>query len=512
MESEQNNLASRGRKVSPDGAFNLGIPSRLHLAIALAVLVIIAVYAWFVSFGTWTVWPTRTTVYQQLANSFADGQLYLKRTPDAALLALENPYNPKARAGYSYPQDASLYDGKYYYYFGPVPALMLMAVTSVWTAADIGDQYIAFAFLVGLLIVQTLFLVWLWYRYFRGLAQWTLLPGILFVGLAAPFCWNLTQASVYIAASTGAQFFFLLGLYLGIRALEGDAIRKTALAAAGISWALALGCRLTQILPIGFGVILLALLLVRKFKLTHAPSDILTGAVLLAAPIALGLAGLAWYNWARFDSVFETGLYYQLAGPYLQKNYDVLFSSRYILPNMYDYFVMRPGVINAFPYLESLHGYGSIKFAHLDLPRLYYEGQITGLIYTTPFVLFAGIPFIASMWRSSSAETQQPNRVSAGVPYHWTVAGLLGSFLLGFATLAPFFWVLTRYLVDCVSPLLLLSVAGFWQGDQELAARSWSRSFYRVIGAALFVTSIVVGNLLAIYASAMQAQKFDAGF
>ncbi len=30
--------------------------------------------------------------------------------------------------------------------------------------------------------------------------------------------------------------------------------------------------------------------------------------------LAVGLAVLAWYNWARLDSIFETGFSYQLAG------------------------------------------------------------------------------------------------------------------------------------------------------------------------------------------------------
>ena len=62
--------------------------------------------------------------------------------------------------------------------------------------------------------------------------------------------------------------------------------------------------------------------------------------IALGLPLVFGMAILGWYNWQHFNSVFETGYSYQLAGPYLQKYSHVLFSPLYLLPNLYNYLLM----------------------------------------------------------------------------------------------------------------------------------------------------------------------------
>ena len=63
--------------------------------------------------------------YEQQFDAFFKGQLYLDFAPDQRILALENPYDPAARAetGAWYPWDRALFDGKYYSYFGIAPLL-----------------------------------------------------------------------------------------------------------------------------------------------------------------------------------------------------------------------------------------------------------------------------------------------------------------------------------------------------------------------------------------------------
>jgi hypothetical protein len=64
--------------------------------------------------------------YEYLAEGFARGHTYLSVDPDPELLALRDPYDSNANTGHKL-WDASLYRGKYYLYFGPAPAVLMMA-------------------------------------------------------------------------------------------------------------------------------------------------------------------------------------------------------------------------------------------------------------------------------------------------------------------------------------------------------------------------------------------------
>ncbi len=94
---------------------------RFYLAAATLSGFIIIVYIWFVSTGLWISWPNETSYYDLLATAFSHGQLAVDLQPDPALLTMENVYEPGNREGIPVLWDASLYNGKYYLYWGPLP-------------------------------------------------------------------------------------------------------------------------------------------------------------------------------------------------------------------------------------------------------------------------------------------------------------------------------------------------------------------------------------------------------
>jgi hypothetical protein len=67
-------------------------------------------------------------LYALLTYAFLAGKTSLPVEPDARLLALPDPYRPAAPYRI---QDASLYKGKYYIYFGPTPAIILLYHTNL---------------------------------------------------------------------------------------------------------------------------------------------------------------------------------------------------------------------------------------------------------------------------------------------------------------------------------------------------------------------------------------------
>lgn len=475
--------------------------SRLTLLLALvSALAVVTCYVWFISYGSWNTWPGRTDDYDQLASAFQHGNLALEMQPDPALLALPNPYNPNKRAGINYPLDFSLYEGKYYLYFGPVPALFLLIFKELG-AGPIGDEVLAFLFICGIFIAQALLILQLWNHFFRQIPAWLVPLCILFSGLISPWPWMLTEARVYEAAGAGAQFFFLAGLFFLLAALPGATASPTKLFLAGSAWALALGSRLTQALPVGFLSLLLAVFFIRDFDRNRSWANFLVPLASFGLPLAAGIFLVGGYNWARFGSVLESGFSYQLTLHYIQQYRDVLFSPRYLLPNTYDYLLMPPRVLSGFPFLQPIPGTGNMLFNWITLPDIYNVRPVTGLVFTTPFILFAGIPvmnLLLTKWSKPASDQ-----------FHWLTVGLAGAFLVGFAALAGFFWVATRYISDVTPPLILLAVAGFWQGYCALSGRPLLRGFYLAAGIGLMGLSLVVSTLVTFSARSEIYQAFN---
>ena len=103
-------------------------------------------YVFIVTAGRFTVWPTWNTNYDLLAEGFRSGHLYLARAPDPALLAKANPFDPAGgRSGSGTP---ACYDGHYYLYWGPLPAVAIAIVKTVFRIrGTVGDQFPLFAVL-----------------------------------------------------------------------------------------------------------------------------------------------------------------------------------------------------------------------------------------------------------------------------------------------------------------------------------------------------------------------------
>ena len=70
--------------------------------------------------------------YEYMVDGFLSGHLYLSLPPPKELLALPDPYDPTQNIRYRL-WDVSLYQGKYYLYYGPTPALLLMLPWKVVT-------------------------------------------------------------------------------------------------------------------------------------------------------------------------------------------------------------------------------------------------------------------------------------------------------------------------------------------------------------------------------------------
>lgn len=480
-------------------------PSTLLASTGIAL--VIAGYIWFISFGHWTSWRNTTDFYDQQASAFAHGSLSLEKEVNPALLALKNPYNPNEREAVDYPLDFSLYDGKYYLYFGPVPALLLVT-PKLFGAGTIGDQYLVFIFVTGIFIFQSLLIIEIRRQFFPQIPGWMPAVCVLFCGLIAPTGWILTEARVYEAAVASGQFFFLAGFYFNLKVLNNRASLPGQFLLGSILWAFSVGSRLPLALPIGFMCLLITFQCLREAAKTKSFSEAISSILSLGLPLAMGMAILGWYNWARFGSVLETGWYYQLSTPDLQRYSGKLFSKLYILPNIYEYFAARPKLLEVFPFLQPIRRRGYLLFPFLDLPNIYHTRAMTGIFFSAPFLVFAGLPVISFLFPKAVVKSGVIPENKSGF-LRWLVVALLGSFLCGAATIVSYFWVVTRYFFDFSPALILLSTIGFWMGYDFLSRWNFVRKSYAFTGVALIIISIVTSSLLVLSIRTPQYQAWN---
>lgn len=473
------------------------LTKRYWLSVPILILVTL-IYVWFVSAGTWTTWISATHLYDDLARGFRAGHLYLpvrvnQKVPPVSGLQ-DNSTGFKAQG----PLDVSYFDGKYYLYWGPVPALVLLLVHT-FVARSVGDLQLTLGFLIGIFMLECLLAVVIWQRFFANLPRHILWASILLMGLASPATFLLDStrgARIYEAAITGGQFF-LLGGFIAVLTCLSPNVSRWRLAVAGILWAFAIGTRLTLALPIGFMVLNAAWWIVSA---NHWSLKSLTQLVPLILPFGVAAACLAWYNWARFGSPLETGFSYQMTtNPAFQEHSGELIQPIFILQNFFNYFLNPFTLESEFPYFHAQYGNVAAIFPFYRLPAFYASQIVTGIVYTVPFLVFAAISLMLATDGFLRKRAGQPLiRNETRQLLDRMVLSLGSSVAASLAFLLSFFWVAERYVEDVMPALLMLATIGFWRGLQSVSNAPTARKLYTGVGISLIAVSILMSTLAAL--------------
>jgi len=497
------------------GTQNLSINTNTHraafttFAIFLCGGLVILTYVWFISTGLWTTWPATTTYYDQLATSFHEGHLYLDIQPDQALLQLSDPYEPDARntmQGSDIEKldaiwDMSLYGGKIYLYWGPVPALILAAIKLV-SNRQFGDQQLTFIFISGLFLFQTMLLLRVWRRFLPALPIWAVLSAIILVGFINPIPWILNTPRIYEAAIAADQFFLIGGLYFIFSGLDRQTISIRRLVLAATLWVFAVGSRATMAIPVSFLLLIVILKLINRGKKEGAITSLRNQLAGFCIPLLSGAILLGWYNQARFGSFFEFGFRYAITMFNQNKFSGVLFSPIYIIPNSFLYFFNPPVFNYLFPFIRPAWNGDLITNFNNHYSTIYNAERIVGLIYVFPFFLFSLIPIVNIIRHS----IKQHNRIQSLQEkdsgennndfFRWILMGLIGATVLELLTVLILFYGTMRYFMDVIPTLSLLSIFGFWQGYLTIIKTPIWGKVYPAIGLLLIISSIIISILL----------------
>ena len=319
------------------------------LALSLILPPIFLLYVWLVTAGGWTKPATETTFYyDMLADALASGRRFLNQTPDPRLAELPNPYDPEAiprcKTGQSsdcYLMDASYFDGKYYLYWGPAPALML-AVLKIGGFGRLGDNAMALIAATALFLITALCLVDLWRRYFSELPRWLLAPPLILAGLAYPLPWVLDEPFIYEAAILLGAAFLTAGLAMAMPVLASGDQDPGRLALVGVLWSLSLGTRAVLGVPIVALVGAIAWRLLRLRSSGSRPKSLARPLAALALPLVATASLIAVYNFVRFSNPLEFGWRYQLGAPAGQSaGMQAAFDWGHLPRNAYNYLFTR---------------------------------------------------------------------------------------------------------------------------------------------------------------------------
>ncbi len=273
------------------------------------LLALTAFYAWTIH-GPEKLRPGSYSDYYNLqVRGWLKGSLALDAEPHPDL-RVEYPNRIVRHAPYLL--DASYYEGRYYLYFGPTPALVLLLPFRLLTGLELSEPAAAvFFFGLGLLLSVR------WYRELRqalpgGLAG----PGasaalVACLGLVNLAPLALTRALTYEVAVAAGYAFTQACLLFGTRALrEPERFGRWLLLASG-SAALAIGSRPN--LAVG------AALALPVFALSawsgssrRTRADLLRALACAGIPALLGIGALLAYNQARFGQPLEFGNNLQL--------------------------------------------------------------------------------------------------------------------------------------------------------------------------------------------------------
>lgn len=462
-----------------------------------AVFIVILVYVWFASSGSWSQWKPATDYYADLADGFQRGHLYVQSRPSPELRSLTNPYDPLLRQGIEFPIDYSLFNGKFYLYWGPVPALLVLLVEpfSPWKVADL---FLAFGFTSGIFLLQYSLLILIWDRFFHSSPKWLLVLSIVAAGLNGPWTYMLVNepnGRIYEASIAGAQFFLLAGLVVAIRALVSSRISYFSLIMVSLLLGLAIGTRLVIAVPVGFVCMMSVYQIWRRTK--PSLKEFILKSMALGMPLAVCLIAIGWYNWARFGSITDTGMAYALAHQDMSLYQDELFSPVYIVQNFYNYILNEPISLAQFPFFNAKGRVENVVPFLYSLPEVYQSQPVAGLLYMAPFTIFAAAPIVLSFKKPSPA-TPEDGRFAF---YTFINVILFGAFFSAFCCLLLFFWSALRYAADFMPALLMAATMGFWRGHQLLARRPLAQNLYSMLGIILAAIGTVTSISIALSAN-----------
>lgn len=442
------------RSIKSSGWF--GWISKNHISLWLLLIAgcVLWAYVWILTIGRLDKWPIGRNYYGLLTQAFEKGQTSLVVEPTPELLKLKNPYDLGQRKGLDYLWDTSLYEGKYYLYWGPVPAVLGVLV-NLATSKPITDARLVFWFVSGTVLFSVLLLKKLYQD--NHFSEWIFWGGAFASLVNIPLIWLFTHPAYYEASIAGGQFFMMAGFFLLYLAFRPLSMHKGYVMLSLLTFGLAGGTRIS-LLP---SVIFLAAVILWRIFVAHHWNFRSSAPAVAAAliPLLIVASSLSWYNYVRFGSIFEFGHRYQLSGLASTADEKDQVSIHYLVPNVYTYIFRLPSLHNKFPFVTVPAIKQTMWPSFIHPPENYYYAEPSaGILFIVPLIGFTALVLFRFFWLVANGDTSLKrvgNITDTGST--WFMISIFGYVFIQMTILSVFVSSSMRYLFDVIPALIILS-------------------------------------------------------
>ncbi|HIV54670.1 MAG TPA: hypothetical protein H9898_02680 [Candidatus Anaerobiospirillum stercoravium] len=289
-------------------------------------------------------------IYTQLLDAFLKGQFNIDLPVDPRLLSLTNLYDISAWINSTnYCWDLSLYEGKYYAYFGIAP-LFLIYFPVYWLTGMVPTAALVcgvFSFLGCWAFTWALYVLGRVLR-IRANLLIVFLTEVALVFSSMVFFIQISLSSYHFLYLICFLFFSLAvacsyGLLIDPERINRKRILLLVL---GIAVPFIVMSRPHALLYV---LMLCAVPLFGYFKALPNHLKRCQQAAFLAVPLLAGALWVMWYNYARFGSIFEFGISYQLTFVDYT-SYDTGYFWEKLRNAVFHYFIEPIGLSREFPY------------------------------------------------------------------------------------------------------------------------------------------------------------------
>jgi len=306
------------------------------------------------------------------------------------MLTLADPMDSAQNNGLRL-HDVSLFQNKYYLYFGPTPAVTLFIPVRLLGLGKLTEPYAVWLFSVGAFLSAAIALSRL-FVIFKVNVSLGLYGFVLCVlGFLGPLAYTLRHPFVYEVAITAGAFYGGVGFVCLLGGWKDGRPSKRGVALTSLFWGMAVGCRPNLVI---FGALLFLIWYscFRQKGAVFGKESVLNGG-LIGGPFALVVLCLLSYNQARFGSAGEFGASFQLSGnTMVERGFHQNQFSLINLPlNAYNAVLNLPTLKAYFPFIEASPGYT----AAMSPGRYFASEPVVGMIWSNPVVALGVLLLVA---------------------------------------------------------------------------------------------------------------------
>ena len=254
-----------------------------------------------------------------LVDALVEGNIHLSFEPSEEFLKLENPYDAIARYNNSlnrdedYLWDAAYYNGKFYVYFGILPVITIFLPFYLITGRYLTCMTACLYISIVIIILLKEILLKLYRMYFKQISFKLVVLSLITLYSGSLIIYLNGCVRFYEVAIISGICLVLFGIFFIIKSLEKTDKKYKFITLSTLCMALSVACRPTNIIA----SIILVPILWKEFinslnNVNQNKKDFIKCIMSISISYIIVAIPLMWYNYSRFENIFEFGAKYQL--------------------------------------------------------------------------------------------------------------------------------------------------------------------------------------------------------